>query len=678
LPFSKNYGISIGITIWLVLLKEQLYIIFIVERTVLQFNNLQMKNVLFLVLLVSVTGRAQVVVDSFPNAVTSSKLFNTSDVCQGVMSNGHPYVLCWNVAYPAANFPVQFVRADLVTKKITTIRIDSKEYYTGQIWAMCYDSSGMLYMSSYYGKGTGHLYQLNLKDAEKIGLKDLGVPFGGRLIYSLSLGRDNKMYFGTEGDSQIGYYDPQTDITKTYPALDIYQNYVLGIAGDSDWIYSQIGQKDSIFIYATRKSDGAKFKLSSNPNSTRYDLKALKGFCSMRQNFGSYGNPAGFYYLYNGAMHSKPPASATNTNAGAPIQYEELYKIPTIGHYYANTIYDAVTNYLFYTHGFGKDAPTVDSVQVPCDSVLLAAGGPLFTFNDTTIYYRAPIQYGDVYAYNMVTHVNKHIGRQTSNIYAVLVDKNNKGVYMGGYPSGSLMYYNPAEQWTENKIIHGSNIALSKTSNPQLLTYFRTESKPPAGFHHTYSIGYDKTGSLIVCSGDIIRTQKSIGIGAYDIKKDSAYGNDFGSRDGLTYEGAPVPYKKWMLFPSGSELINGTTPHIYFYDALKNIYADSMTIPGFTHYGNIFVVGDTLYGFNKTTGYKINLRTKQVMDTFTYTSGSPSIFMLHSGQMVTNLTIPKTFYPNVVAMPNYNIMCEHNGILYGTNKKGQLVRIRSL
>jgi hypothetical protein len=52
--------------------------------------------------------------------------------------------------------------------------------------------------------------------------------------------------------------------------------------------------------------------------------------------------------------------------------------------------------------------------------------------------------------------------------------------------------------------------------------------------------------------------------------------------------------------------------------------------------------------------------------------------MLHNGQMLTNLAIPKTFYANVAPMPNYNIMYEHNGILYGTNKEGQLVRIRGL
>ena len=625
-------------------------------------------------------------IDTFANAAASSNQFVVGP--SGVMNNGHPYVLGWNAEYPNSSFPIQFVRVDILTNQITTLRIDSSQYYIGSVSTTCFDSSGIIYFSGYYGGGYGHMYRLGLKDPTKIEIKDFGImlhnlssPSNGLALPIITLGRDGKIYYGTSGDSRLGWYDPVTDTKDSTESLDVYQNFVLGLAGDTDYVYAQIGQLDSIYLYSVRKSDKTKLKLASIPNSSRFGGPvAAKGFCEVNLTYPSYGNQAGFYYLYGGILHSTPPSWVTYPNATNQIQVIEVPDNvnygPEAGKYYNTPVYDKVTSYLYnvYNYGFASP-PIVDSVIVPHDSTLYGVGLPFFCQNDTFIYYKGNIQYGYLYKYNLLTKTYETLGSMPGNMYAGLVDNKNLGTYLSGYPSGVVVYYDFNKPWTYNKIYDGYQVPVSSTSNPKLVTYFRSYSNPRGEFSHAVSLSYFND-SLIVSSGDVIRTDHTIGIGTYNQTKDSAYGHPTDGYSGYGYSGDPVKYKKWMLFPNSGDT---SICKIFYYNPITNFYDDSLIIPGFNNYGQIFVIGDLLYGFAPGIAYKVNLLNKKVIDSCTWTNQTTSLVLMPDNRLITNFSLPKTFYPyQITTLSGYSNFYFYKDVMFATNSIGQLVRISGI
>jgi len=398
----------------------------------------------------------------------------------------------------------------------------------------------------------------------------------------------------------------------------------------------------------------------------------------VQQDYAGGGLPAGFYYLYGGAMHTtQPPWTVGDPTAGDQINYYEIYNTPVAGYYYNTSIYDPITNYVFMTHGFGTGSATIDSVVVPADSLLLTISGPIFTIDDTTIYYKANIQYGPEYSYNIYTGVVHPLGNTPTNLYSALIDNRpgHKGVYLGGYPSGAVMYYDFTQPWTTDKLIQAQVVPLTTSSNPSLITYFKTLSTPPAGFHHTYTLNYDYSDTIIVATGEVIRIANTIGLGCYNVNQNLALGIDYTIRPNLLYDGGLASYKKWTLMTSGSADTTVEKPFIFFYNAQNNTIEDSINIPGFTDYGNIFVVGDNLYGINSTKEYKMNLLTRKIIDTVSYQNQS-GYYILSDGRLLGS-GIPRSFYPYQATFQDISIGYEHNGIIYGVNSVGQLVRVRN-
>ena len=166
----------------------------------------------------------------------------------------------------------------------------------GAFWIAASDGSGNVYLSM--NNPVRKILRFNLKDS--IQYKDLGNAFqdGQSLAYSMSLGRDGKMYFGGSGGSTYwSSFDPTTNKFETHPPIDPYNDYVLTIAGDSNYVYAQTGQRNSIQLWSVRKKDEHKKLLCKISNTTRIQLDTREdgiyaSFYSGRQNI--------LYKLVNG------------------------------------------------------------------------------------------------------------------------------------------------------------------------------------------------------------------------------------------------------------------------------------------------------------------------------------------------------------------------------------------
>ena len=247
-------------------------IIFLFTLGIVKKNEMRLIIFLLLTLMSGHIYPQQITIDTLKNAVAGVNTYNPIPV-YGTTSAGSVYgaglnLFLSNVGKP---LPAQFVRIDFGKKEATYKTLPGVLSANGAFWIAGFDGTGNVYLSM--NTGMRRILQFNLKDS--IQYKDRGNAFldGHTLAYSMSLGRDGKMYFGgSSGSTSWSSFDPKTNTFENHPPVDPYNDYVLSIAGDSDYVYAQTGQRNSVQLWSIRKRDEYKKLLCKISNTTRIEL----------------------------------------------------------------------------------------------------------------------------------------------------------------------------------------------------------------------------------------------------------------------------------------------------------------------------------------------------------------------------------------------------------------------
>ena len=247
-----------------------------------------------------------------------------------------------------------------------------------------------------------------------------------------------------------------------------------------------------------------------------------------------------------------------------------------------------------------------DSIAIP-SSLNRVPVRRIFSFpNDNENIYYAGDYYGNYYRYNLMTNTTYLLGTVGYNVYSAMA-MNDSIMYFGGYPSGYLMKWNRNRPWTTMKFMGGKLIEPTDAyANPRIVGYWKSQAKPPAGFHHTEQLLLDAYNN-IVGAGNVIRIGNGASIGVYDIAKDSMYGIDYNPYSGMGYRSI-ARWKKLIIYSMNN--VYGKRPKLYFYNSLTNKMADSLDL-GYNDYGKIRVEGDILYGIANDRVYKLDLSAKE-------------------------------------------------------------------
>lgn len=563
---------------------------------------------IYISVLLSVQSYSQYTLDTTNMKAWSSTFMNGN--VYGFTSNGHYYNMSF-VNHYGVNDSIEIIRSDL-TNHTTTSKLIGHRSSSSAFWISSFDSLGQFYTS--FNSLGRQIWKFNFKDS--IYAENLGNGFldGQALAYTSSLGNDNNMYFGaSSGGTYWCMYNPYTKVLTTYPEIDPQQSYVLTIAGDTDWVYAQVGQYNNS-LYAIRKSDGFKKKMFSISAATRFNLKNTttgKVYVSFYSD-----TLAGTFRLVNGDTIR---VDGNEFNFAMERVYQEVDPTNFNRHppFIQIAYYDDVLQRFYYnisdTH--------LDSVNITSDHVSNQVRR-IFSFsNDTSHIYYVGDYYGLYYDYNVGTKTSTALGVTGYNLYST-VAVNDSIVYLGNYPSGALFKWNRNKIWTINNGVGGSS-----NSNPQLVGYFRTQT--PAGFHHA-SCMIQMNDSVLVAAGDVIRVGNTASIASYDMKHNLWAGYDFNKIIGLSASSI-VKWRDLVLFSTNGGW--GGTPKIYFYNPQSNIMTDSMSF-GLYNYGNLYVVGNTLIGVTPGMIYRIDLNKKIVTDSTRYVSANGASIMLSDGRIV--------------------------------------------
>ncbi len=596
-------------------------------------------------------------IDTFKNAIASVNSFSLFPV-YGFTSSKDIYTLGYNVSYENVKpLPVQLVRINLTKKTIEHKAVPTVNSAKGNLWISVFDNSGNVYLSVAVPVRT--VIKVNLKDS--IRLQDLGNPFpdGKSLIYSAAPGNDGKMYFGgSSGGTYWGSYDPATGKLEKHPPIDSRNDYVLSIAGDSEYVYAQTGQRNSVQLWSVRKKDDSKKLLCKITNKTRISLEAFTD--GIYTSFYS-DTLSGSFKLVNGEMVRlpSPPANLKRIN------YTEINQPNTQS---VNAHFDPVENKLFYS----VNNKTYESIDIKANSVRMDIRR-IFSFpGDTENIYYAGDYYGNYYRYNLKEEKAYLLGATGYNIYSIL-PLNDSIVYFGGYPSGYIMQWNRNQPWTTQKFLNGKVVdARDANANPKILRYWKSEGNPAAGFHHTFQMIFDADKNIIG-AGDVIRIGNAASIGVYIPGKDSVYGINYEPFTGTHFSGI-AEWRKLVIYAMNSE---AKKSKLYFYDPALDKMVDSID-SGFDDYGKIYIKGNILTGIANDRIYRIDIVSKKIMENFVFPKSSiKDSYRLSSGKYIitTSQQIPQNFQPSV-ALPYTNYL-ETNGLVYAL-KGNMMVRIKGL
>lgn len=526
----------------------------------------------------------------------------------GMTSENHVWMAGFNLVDSSGYAkPFQVVRIDCNTHATTTKTIPNTYSSNSMLWLNFFDSLGNLYIG--LNSGNRKIYKFNFKDSINAEYLDSGFALANVLMYSGSLGRDNHVLFGgSSGGTFWSEYDPYNDVLTKHPEVDEQQGYVLSIQGDSDWVYAQVGQNTWIKYWAIRKSDNYKVVIDSIPSSGRFNT-------ATRKDGVYYQSQIGQLYRMSGETRI-PVASTVSPNieyheVGCNMTYGAIPGRPMVSSYFDNT-----SNLLYY-----------NIAGVP-DSVLITTPGKLNSIrrswvdnsNGDNFYFGE--YYGNTYK-NDTTHTLGYIGFNTYSHVQV----NDSIIYFGGYPSGVVAKYNKNQAWTAQKYINGAVNNLSTTTNPKLITYFK--SNTDAGFHHTEIMVGTKDG-YIVAGGTVIRIANTSSVGALNIATGVATGYDYNRMPDWLYLNDIAIWRNYALISTGGS----ATPKIYIYDYKNNVMVDSISF-GWTGYGKLYVIGDKLIGVSNNHIYDYNLAEKKLVLAHSYPDNSITYsYMMPDGRIL--------------------------------------------
>jgi hypothetical protein len=575
-----------------------------------------MKKFLTILFFLPLLVNAQTI-DTLPNArayqpnFLALTQFGLTYLQAGMTTENHVWMAGFNLVDSAGYAkPFELVRIDCNTHVVTTKTIPNTYSSNSMLWLNFFDSLGNLYIG--LNSGNRKIYKFNFKDSIYSEYLDSGFLLANVLMYSGSLGRDNHVYFGgSSGGTFWSEYDPYNDVLTKHPEVDEQQGYVLSIQGDSDWVYAQVGQNTWIKYWAIRKSDNYKVVIDSIPSSGRFNTATKKDGCY-------YSDQLGQLYRMNGETRI-PVASTVSPN----IEYHEVGNDQTYGSIpgrpMVSSYFDNTSNLLYY-----NIAGVPDSVAITTPWKLNSIRRS-WVDNSTgdNIYFGE--YYGNTYK-NDTMHTLGYIGFNTYSHVQV----NDSIIYFGGYPSGVVAKYNKNQPWTAQKYINGSVKALSATTNPALVTYFK--SGTDAGFHHT-EIMVNTDDGYIVAGGTVIRIANTSSVGALNISTGIATGYDYNKMVDYTYITDIAIWRNYALVA-----VYGGAQKIYVYDYKNNVMVDSISF-GWTGYGKLYVIGDKLIGVSSSHIYNYNLAEKVLVKSYAYPDNSISYsYMMPDGRVLITST----------------------------------------
>ncbi len=597
-------------------------------------------------------------IDTLRNAQASVNTFIPIPV-YGVTSSGDLYGAGINITGSDHGkiLPAQFVRIDFGNKRTEYKPLPDALTNNGPFWIALQDGEHNIYLSM--NNPVRKILKFNLRDS--IQYKDLGNAFidGHTLAYSMSLGRDGKVYFGgSSGPTYWSSYDPTTNTFDKHPPIDPNNDYVLSIAGDSNFVYAQTGQRTSVQLWSIRKKDEFKKLLVKITNLTRIELYTRAD--GIYTSFNS-DTLKGLFKLVKGDLVKIDKIPLTRNITGEEVNIGTGPKI--------NTVFDAVKSQIFFSL---NDKP-FDSITISSPSNVVPAR-KIFSFsNDHDNIYFVGDYYGNYYRYRLKKHTSYLLGSTGYNVYSFL-QTNDSIMYFGGYPSGYLMRWNRYRPWTTNKFIANKLVeAVDANANPKIVGYWKSSARPPAGFHHTEQLVEDAFGN-IVGAGNVIRIGNAASIGVYNIAKDSMYGVAYNAYTGMGY-GSIAKWKKYIIYAMNNQY--GKIPKLYFYNSINNKMTDSLDL-GYDDYGKIQVKGDELYGIANDRIYRLNLLEKKILETYSYPKNSiTDAYFLSNGSAIVNTRnkIPPSIL-KTISLP-YSNYFEANGLIYGTSGN-YIIRISGL
>lgn len=600
----------------------------------------------------------QISIDTLPNAQASVNTYTPIPV-YGITAAGNVYGAGINLSVSdhGKTLPAQFVRIDFGNRKTNYKTLPDVLSNNGPFWIASYDGMKNVYLSM--NNPVRKILKFNLKDS--IQYTDLGNAFidGHTLAYSMSLGRDGKMYFGgSSGPTYWSCYDPKTNTFDKHPPIDPNNDYVLSIAGDSDYVYAQTGQRTSVQLWSIRKKDEFKKLLVKITNLTRIELYTRED--GIYTSFNS-DTLKGLFKLVKGDLVKIDRIPLTRNITGGEVNIGPRPKI--------NSVFDPVKNQMF----FSLNNQSFDSVTIS-SSLNVVPIRKIFSFSgDKDNIYFVGDYYGNYYRYSLKNHTSYLLGSTGYNVYSTL-QTNDSIMYFGGYPSGYLMKWNRYQPWTTNKFIVNKLVETTDANaNPRIVGYWKSSAKPPAGFHHTEQLLLDAYNN-IVGAGNVIRIGNAASIGVYNVAKDSMYGVAYNAYAGMGYTSI-AKWKKFIIYAMNNQY--GKNPKLYFYNSLNNKMTDSLDL-GYEDYGKIQVKGDVLYGIANNRIYKLNLAEKKILETYSYPKNSiTDAYFLSDGSAIINTRnkIPPSIFKTIYL--SYSNYCEANGYVYGISGN-HIIRISGL
>ncbi len=613
-----------------------------------------MYRMFFLFLIINFSAHAQLYkVDTLKNAgayINSFVLLPFS----GTDNNGDNYAAGFNQYYDESGKAqeVELARINLNTKQVQYKKLHGVLSGKGFYWIHVFDNRGNVYLSM--NTNNRKIIRLNLMDS--IEFTDLGNPFinGTTLAYSVSFGRDGNLYFGgSSGGTYWSAYNMANKTFEKHPIVDPDNDYVLSIAGDSDFVYMQVGQRKAINLWSVNKQTNEKKILFAVPNTTRISLSTY--------NDGIYAGIGVDTLVGTFRLEHGKAVKVAGISSSPVAQFENNVNKKNI-----TTAFDAVSSQLF----FSFDNKKFDSINIKTNSIRTGIRR-IFSFpNDKENIYYVGDYYGDYYRYNLREQKSYLLGSTGYNVYSFL-PLNDSMIYMSGYPSGYIMLWNRNKQWTTQKFLNGKTVdAKEAIANPRLLHYWKSEGTPPAGFHHTYQMLMDNKGNIIG-AGDVIRIDNAASIGVYDTRANKVYGIDYKPYESFTFSGITLWNNLVVYAMRGN---SNKKPKLYFYNPDKNIMTDSIDM-GFNDYGRIYIQQNILTGFANNRIYSYDLKKGKLLWNYAFNNNSiGSSCLLHNGKWVvnTNNKMPAEL-SNVIALP-FNNFHEANNILYCISAK-YLLRI---
>jgi hypothetical protein len=576
-----------------------------------------MKNLLLILLVLPIFCKSQIMFDTL-SAVAWQNTYTPINTVYGTTAEGHPYVFGINNRYNGTSpLPIQIVVTDIITGHTTYKEVPNTVSNASIYWNCGMDSLGNVYISLVYGYR--RVLKVNFKYRDSIIVKDLGNPFydNSSLPYSMKLGENNNMFFGSSaGNNLWSEYNPYADtfVYKCAIQVNVLDDYVLQITGDSNYVYASTGQRNNTKkLFAVDKKTGISTQLFSIAASSGYQLETRKdGHIYVSEGtIGTWLLDSGKAIFISWTRNAFP-------QTGIGGKRNDYYEIGDWGQQQVRSFYDLYNDTLYAETKCCTGLPTqwqkYTGYKINSGH---AANSIKLLFGDNTNpngFGYIGNYYGLWFWYDAAQDSAKLLGATNYNIYSSLQNTDST-ILFGSYPNGTILEWNKNKAWTANTYFPtGANQNTTYSTNPRIIAEFRTQT--PAQFHHAKFMR--KIKNLLVVGGDVIRTGNTTSVGAMNLDTYQYWGYDCNKIDRLSMTGMAV-WKDSIAMIATSNAYGGTAK-IYYYNPSDNTMVDSINL-GFTNYAfnagynnGFYVVGDTLIG-SKTyyEYYKINLKTKQVI-----------------------------------------------------------------